>query len=64
MMMRGMEDVNGALAKLKKLFDSQGKAYKQLLFSKEFKNTQIEVGEDSKTAKRIDGAGGYPVILL
>ena len=50
--MRGLEDVGGALDKLKKLIDSQGKGIKFLLFSKELKSSAIQVSGDQKVVKR------------
>ena len=52
MMFRGLEDVNMAIEKLRKLIDSDGSKFKQLLFSKELKSPFIEVYPDQRSAKR------------
>jgi uncharacterized protein YicC (UPF0701 family) len=49
---RGLDDIDTALMKLKKLLGNEGKLTKQLLFSKINKAACIEVGEDQKSAKR------------
>ena len=64
MLARGMEDINNAFDKMKKMLETGSKKYSVMVFSKELKTVGIEVSHDQKIVKRIEGTGSYPICLL
>ena len=64
MIEKGFENIDGMMDKVSKMLNSEGKPFSALVFSKEYKSLSIELSNDQKIAKRIEGQGSYPIVLL
>ncbi len=59
-----MEEVINSMDRLRKILRSHSGAKKPAQFSKTNKAVSIEVSEDGLTARRFEGAGSYPIVVM